>query len=74
MAGTSINCLAIVLKELGWSYTRLIAELRCQAAIDGIVLPKAESLIRLISRWVNNLSGALDYYYGRRSKLGVRKH
>jgi hypothetical protein len=32
MAGTSINCLAIVLKELGWSYTRLIAELRRQAA------------------------------------------
>jgi hypothetical protein len=48
MAGTSINCLAIVLKELGWSYTRLIAELRRQAAIDGIVLPKTESLIRLI--------------------------
>ena len=52
MAGTSINCLAIVLKELGWSYTRLIAELRRQAAIDGAVLPKTESLIRLISRWV----------------------
>jgi transposase len=38
LAGTSINCLAIVLKELGWSYTRLIAELRRQAAIDGVVL------------------------------------
>jgi hypothetical protein len=24
MAGTSINYLAIVLKELGWSYTKLI--------------------------------------------------
>jgi hypothetical protein len=50
MPGTSINCLANVLKELGWSYTRLIAELRRQAAIDGIVLPKTKSLIRLISR------------------------
>jgi hypothetical protein len=40
MAATSINCLAVVLKELGWSYTRLIAELRRQAAIDGIVLPR----------------------------------
>jgi len=29
MAATSINCLAIVLKELDWSYTRLIAELVC---------------------------------------------
>jgi len=58
MAGTSINCLAIVLKELGWSYTRLIAELRRQAAIDGVVLPKTESLIRLISRWGNNHHGS----------------
>jgi hypothetical protein len=47
MAATSINCLAVVLKELGWSYTRLIAELRRQAALDGIVLPKTESLIPL---------------------------
>jgi hypothetical protein len=45
MAATSINCLAIVLKELNWSYTRLIAELRRQAAIDGVVLPRSESLI-----------------------------
>ena len=54
MAATSINCLAVVLKELGWSYARLIAELRRQAAVDGIVLPKTESLIPIISRWVNN--------------------
>jgi hypothetical protein len=40
MAATSINCLAIVLKELGWSYTRLIAELRRQAAADAVVLPR----------------------------------
>jgi hypothetical protein len=62
MAGTSINCLAIVLKELGWSSTRLIAELRRQAAIDGVVLPRTESLIRLISRWVNNHQQPDDFY------------
>ena len=62
MAATSINCLAIVLKELGWSYTRLIAELRRQAAIDGVVLPKSESLIPLISRWVNNHQQPDDFY------------
>src|SRR4029453_13959190 len=62
MAGTSINCLAIVLKELDWSYSRLIAELRRRAAIDGIVLPKTESLIRLISRWVNNHQQPDDFY------------
>ena len=68
MAGTSINCLAIVLKELGWSYTRLIAELRRQAAIDGVVLPKTESLIRLISRWVNNHQQP-DEFYSRRGMV-----
>jgi hypothetical protein len=62
MAATSINCLAVVLKELGWSYTRLIAELRRQAAVDGIVLPKTESLIPLISRWVNNHQQPDDFY------------
>jgi len=62
MGATSINCLAAVLKELDWSYTRLIAELRRQAAIDGIVLPKTESLIPLISRWVNNHQQPDDFY------------
>jgi hypothetical protein len=62
MAATSINCLAVVLKELGWSYTRLIAELRRQAAVDGIVLPKTESLIPIISRWVNNHQQPDDFY------------
>jgi hypothetical protein len=56
MAATSINCLAAVLKELRWSYGKLIAELRRHAAIDGIVLPKTESLIPLISRWVTTTS------------------
>jgi hypothetical protein len=31
MAATSVNSLAVALKELGWSYTRLIAELRRHA-------------------------------------------
>jgi len=62
MAATSINCLAVVLKELDWSYTRLIAELRRQAAIDGVVLPRSESLIPRISRWVNNHQQPDDFY------------
>jgi hypothetical protein len=62
MAATSINCLAVVLKELGWSYARLIAELRRQAAVDGIVLPKTESLIPIISRWVNNHQQPDNFY------------
>jgi hypothetical protein len=59
MAGTSINCLAIVLKELGWSYTRLIAELRRHSTI---ALPKTESMVTLISRWVNNHQQPDDFY------------
>jgi hypothetical protein len=59
LAGTGINCLAIVLKELGWSYTRLIAELRRHS---NIVLPKTESMVTLISRWVNNHQQPDDFY------------
>jgi hypothetical protein len=62
MAAASVNFLAVVLKELGWSYTRLIAELRREAAVDGIVLPKTESLIQRISRWVNNHQQPDDLY------------
>jgi hypothetical protein len=62
MAATSINCLAVVLKELDRSYTRLIAELRRQAATDAIVLPKTESLIPRVSRWVNNHQQPDDFY------------
>jgi hypothetical protein len=32
MAATSVNFLAVALNELGWSYTKLIAELRREAA------------------------------------------
>jgi hypothetical protein len=62
MAATSVNFLAVVLEELGWSYTTLIAELRRQAAVDGIVLPKVQSLIQLISRWANNHQQPDDFY------------
>jgi hypothetical protein len=59
MPAAGINCLAVVLKELGWSYTRLIAELRRHASV---ALPKTESMIALISRWVNNHQQPDDFY------------
>src|SRR5215211_655233 len=62
MATTSINCLGAVLKELGWSYSKLIVELRRHAAADGVVLPKNESLIPLVSRWVNNHQQPDDFH------------
>jgi tetratricopeptide (TPR) repeat protein len=48
----SSNFLRAALRERGWSYTRLAVELRRHA--DGSALPKTESLVTLISRWVNN--------------------
>ena len=69
MAGTSINCLATVLKELGWSYTRLIAELRRHSTI---ALPKTESMVTLISRWVNNHQQPDDFYRDLLSKATGR--
>ena len=59
MPAAGINRLAVVLKELGWSYTRLIAELRRHASV---ALPKTESMIALISRWVNNHQQPDDFY------------
>ena len=60
MAGNGSNSLRAVLQERGWSYTRLAAELRRHAA--GSQLPKTESLVRLLSRWVNNHQQPDDFY------------
>jgi hypothetical protein len=62
MAGSGSNTLRAVLKELGWSRTRLVAELRRQAASSGESLPGTESLIAMVSRWVNNHQQPSDFY------------
>jgi hypothetical protein len=62
MAGSGSNTLRAVLKELGWSRTRLVAELRRQAASTGDTLPGTESLIAMVSRWVNNHQQPNDFY------------
>jgi len=60
VAGNGRNSLRAAVQERGWSYTWLAAELRRHAA--GAQLPKIESLIRLISRWVNNHQQPDDFY------------
>ncbi|HEX8859104.1 MAG TPA: hypothetical protein VGC06_08445 [Actinomycetes bacterium] len=60
MAGIGENTLRTVLKELGWSRTKLVAEMRRHAG--GVALPKTESLITLVSRWVNNHQQPEDFY------------
>jgi tetratricopeptide (TPR) repeat protein len=54
------NGLRGALREKGWSHARLAAELRRHAT--GTALPKTESLIALISRWVNNHQQPDDFY------------
>jgi transcriptional regulator with XRE-family HTH domain len=60
MTGSGRNSLREALQERGWSYTRLAAELRRHAG--GSTLPKTESLVTLISRWVNNHQQPDDFY------------
>ncbi len=65
MTGTVLpaaNALRLALRELGWSQTRLVAELRREAARSGVTLPKTESLVTLISRWVNHHQQPDDFY------------
>ncbi len=67
MAGTAqpvTNTLAVVLKELDWSQTQLVAELHRQAAREGKKLPKVESLVSLVSRWMNNHQQPSNFYRG----------
>jgi hypothetical protein len=59
---SSTNVLRSVLRDLGWSQTHLIAELRREAARQGVVLPKTESLVALLSRWMNNHQQPADFY------------
>jgi tetratricopeptide (TPR) repeat protein len=54
------NGLRVVLKEKGWSHARLAAELRRHASASA--LPKTESLVALISRWVNNHQQPDEFY------------
>jgi tetratricopeptide (TPR) repeat protein len=62
MARSGSNTLRAVLKELGWSRTRLVAELRREAGRGGDTLPGTESLLAMVSRWVNNHQQPSDFY------------
>lgn len=64
MAGIGSNTLRAALKERGWSHSKLVAELRRQAAATGEGLPKTESLLTLVSRWVNNHQQPDGFYRG----------
>lgn len=69
---TGGNTLRAALKARGWSYSRLAAELRRQAIREAVTVPKHESLVTLITRWVNNRQQPDDFYRGLLSRsLGL---
>jgi hypothetical protein len=49
--------LRTALEERGWSYTRLIAEMRRVAARERVTLPTTQSLVVMLSRWCNDHEG-----------------
>ena len=63
MAERSIGAkLRTALEDKGWSYTRLIAEMRKVAARQGKSLPSTASLIAMLSRWLNNHERPSRFY------------
>jgi hypothetical protein len=63
MAERSIGAkLRTALEDMGWSYTRLIAEMRKVAARQGKSLPSTASLIAMLSRWLNDHDRPSRFY------------
>jgi hypothetical protein len=60
-AATSVG-LRSALDAKGWSYTRLIAEMRRVASCRGDTLPKTESLVVMLSRWLNDREQPSRFY------------
>jgi transcriptional regulator with XRE-family HTH domain len=54
--------LRTALEEKGWSYTRLIAEMRKVASRQGKTLPTTASLIAMLSRWLNGHERPSRFY------------
>jgi transcriptional regulator with XRE-family HTH domain len=54
--------LRTALEDKGWSYTRLIAEMRRVAGRQGKTLPTTASLIAMLSRWLNGHERPSRFY------------
>ena len=60
--------LRIALEDKGWSYTRLIAEMRRVAARERVMLPTTQSLVVMLSRWCNDHERPSEFYRSILSK------
>src|SRR6266511_1939760 len=54
--------LKTALESKGWSYTRLIAEMRRVAAREQVRLPATQSLVVMLSRWCNDHERPSQFY------------
>jgi hypothetical protein len=60
--------LKTALENKGWSYTRLIAEMRRVAARERVTLPTTQSLVVMLSRWCNDHERPSEFYQSILSK------
>jgi hypothetical protein len=60
--------LRTALEDKGWSYTRLIAEMRRVAARERVTLPTTRSLVMMLSRWCNDQERPSEFYQSIQSK------
>jgi hypothetical protein len=60
--------LRTALEDKGWSYTRLIAEMRRVAARERVTLPTTRSLVVMLSRWFNDQERPSEFYQSLLSK------
>jgi tetratricopeptide (TPR) repeat protein len=60
--------LRAALEDKGWSYTRLIAEMRRVAARERVTLPTTRSLVVMLSRWCNDQERPSAFYQSILSK------
>jgi transcriptional regulator with XRE-family HTH domain len=60
--------LRAALEDKGWSYTRLIAEMRRIAARERVTLPTTRSLVVMLSRWCNDQERPSEFYQSLLSK------
>jgi len=60
--------LRAALESKGWSYTRLIAEMRRVAAREQVRLPATQSLVVMLSRWCNDHERPSEFYQSILSK------
>jgi hypothetical protein len=61
-ADSSRNAIGAALRDLGWSHSQLMAELRREARQEGVTLPDTAGLAPTVSRWVNNHRQPNEFY------------